>query len=183
MFNLANVSVDGVNFHGVSPYWFYSTFHHPAYYDAITYNNSTMVPVVHPLYYAILAMAQTIRTGSDLIGVNITESTNELIKVWAVFNDATQTVRVVVIHKDLNSTQPANITINVSGSDDSSVAKVTRLVAPSPYSQFNVTLAGQTFDGSEDGTPVGSYAYETVSGSNGMYSFAVQPLTVAFFEL
>jgi len=121
--------------------------------------------------------------GSNIVPVDITQSTNELIKIWSVINNETQTVRVVVIHKDLNATQAASVTINISNASNSAPARLTRLMAPSPYSFFNVTLAGQTFDGSLDGSPVGAYFYETITGSNGAYSFSVPPLTVAFLEV
>jgi len=54
MFNIANVGVDGVNFHGNGQ----------SAYNAVSYNSSSNVPIVHPLYYAIYAMAQTISTGT-----------------------------------------------------------------------------------------------------------------------
>eukprot|EP01102_Stenamoeba_stenopodia_P007627 TRINITY_DN2143_c0_g1_i2.p1 TRINITY_DN2143_c0_g1~~TRINITY_DN2143_c0_g1_i2.p1 ORF type:complete len:300 (-),score=40.39 TRINITY_DN2143_c0_g1_i2:283-1182(-) len=174
MFNLANVSADGVNFHNSGQ----------AYYNAISYNSSSSdVPSVHPLYYAIYAMAKTIGTGAKLVPYNITQSTNEMIKIWSVVNDDNQTIHVVVIHKDMNATQPATITLSLAN-DYQSTAQLTRLTAPSVTSEYGLNFAGQTFDGSQDGYPVGEETYTTVTmNSNRQFVFTLDPLSVAFLEI
>lgn len=50
---------------------------------------------------------------------------------------------------------------------------LSRLIAPTPESIFNVTLAGQTFDGSLDGKITGTLATETVAAHGCKYSFSM----------
>jgi hypothetical protein len=57
-----------------------------------------------------------------------------------------------------------------------STATVTRLEAASYSSTTGVTLGGQTFDGSPDGTIQGTLTKETYTGTNGVFQFNM-PLT------
>jgi len=98
-------------------------------------------------------------------------------------NDKDQYVRIVVIHKDLQASESATITISMTGSYEST-ASLTRLVAPSVTSQFGLNLAGQTFDHSQDGTPLGEKTSDSINvNGEGQFVFTIDPLSVAFLEV
>ena len=88
--------------------------------------------------------AQTVQNKAQLLPVSLTTQAN--IKAWATI-DGKQTVRLLLLNKDQNASGAISIALTAYGQ-----ATVTRLMAPSYSSTAGVTLGGQTFDGSADGT-------------------------------
>jgi len=173
LFNYVNIGVKGVNFHGGSG----------GYYTSFAYSSPTStIPEVRPIYYGQFLFAQAIRANSRLIDANVTHTTNELVKVWAVRDGDNQDIRIVVVHKDITTKVPATVTIKLSGSYQNSASLLT-VEAPSPYSQTGITIGGQTFDGTQTGAPVGNQKTVTVTGSSNSYSFTVLPSSIALLTV
>lgn len=150
------------------------------------HNTSEDVPYVQPLYYGLWAFNTFIANRAQLYSVSVA-STNNYIKVWySVADDGTG--RVMVIHKDMAATVPADVTINLPSSLRlSSPATLLRLT-PGPagvYANDGLSFAGLTYDGSTDGNPRGTLAPEYVqpNAAHTAYSFTVTPLSLVVLEL
>jgi Glycosyl hydrolase family 79 C-terminal beta domain len=178
MFSLAQVGVRGVNFHSATG----------AAYTPFRFSNQNIrtgntwgwgpvfTATVNPLYYGILLFNQATANSARLLPVNTTTQGN--IRVWATL-DAQQVVRVVVLNKD--SALRGKVRIQLSSSRSPGV--LTRLRAPSVNATDGVTLAGQTFDGTVDGLPLGPYTSEQVMPQNGSYTLDLPPASAALLTL
>jgi hypothetical protein len=109
--------------------------------------------------------------------VTLTTPTQANIKAWATI-DANQTIRLLLLNKDQNASGPVSIALAGYGQ-----ATITRLTAPSFSSTTGVTLAGQTFDGSADGTPQGTAYSEIAQPSSGVYTIALPAVSAALITL
>jgi len=167
MFELANAGVDGVNIHtGNGGAYALFTFDRP------TATSGFVLTSVRPSYYGLLFFQQAAPAGSRLVAVSTTTSAN--LKVWCS-EDASRVLRVAAINKD----QAAGGTLQLQV-PSSSAASLVRLQAPSLESQTGVTLGGQTFDHSPDGTLQGVESTETVVPAvDGSYTFVLPPLSAA----
>jgi len=62
-----------------------------------------------------------------------------------------------------------------------------RLTAPSVTGEFGVSLAGQTYDNSPDGNPIGNWTEESVApdvvDGNSLYSFNVAQLSAIMMQI
>jgi len=174
LFNYVNIGVRGVNFHGGSG----------GYYTSFAYSSPTsQIPEVRPIYYGQYLFAQAIKSNSRLINTTVTHTTNELVKVWAVHDGTNQDIRIVVVHKDIATSTPATVTINLTGGSFSNSAQLIRLIAPSPYSQTGITIGSQTFDGTQTGAPVGQQVTTPVTGNNGSFTFSLPPASIAMLTV
>jgi hypothetical protein len=79
----------------------------------------------------------------------------------------------VLLNKDEGAT--GNVSVSIHGYDH---AQIYRLSAPSYQSTTGVSFAGQTFDGSGDGTIQGTQIVETVDAENGLFQISM-PVTSA----
>ena len=120
---------------------------------------------INPLYYGLLLFADTVQNGAQLLPVTLTTTAN--IKAWATI-DANRTIRLLLLNKD--QTASGLISISLAGYGQ---ATVTRLTAPSYSSITGLTLGGQTFDGTPDGTLQGTPTSEFVQPSGGVYTISV----------
>lgn len=175
LFVHASASVQRWNFHGCPE----------GAYTAIAYNQSEQdVPDVRPLYYGMLAFTMATRLQAALLEAAVTTS-NELIKAHASVNDAGDFV-VTLIHKDVAAKVSASVEISLPAEAGTGAGSLIR-VAPdsgSPFAHHGIKIAGQTFDGSTDGRPVGTFSPEAVArSSDGSYAFALAPGTIAIFVL
>jgi hypothetical protein len=137
-------------------------------------------PDVRPLYYGMWAFASASRGGARLVAATVNTS-NPLIKVWALQQSPTE-LTVLVIHKDAAAAAPARVSVAPPPGHAVSAAggALARLIAPSVLSRYGVTFAGQTFDGSTDGFPVGARVTEPVAVSaTGELAFALAPASAA----
>jgi hypothetical protein len=136
LFNLANVGVDGIDFH---------TLPH-AGYELATYHygGGTWSAFVHPEYYAALMFDQAAPPGSALLGVSAPSGP---LKVWATRTPAGST-HVVLINKSITDAQTISLVM-----PQQNPLSVEWLMAPSAYATNGVTLGGQTF-GSQTTTGV-----------------------------
>lgn len=100
---------------------------------------------VQPGYYGMLFFAQFAGAQGRWLATQL--ETSVRLRVWAVRDERNQSVRVAVIHRDPGQSG----TVNVQLPAGMRQAVVTRLTTTAP-----LRLAGQTFDGSRDGRPIGT---------------------------
>jgi hypothetical protein len=81
---------------------------------------------------------------------------------------------VVVINKDEKAT--GDVQIHLPGY---TTGTVRYLSAPGYASTNGVTLGGQTFDGSTDGTIQGQQVTTTITGQDGAFTLPNMPITTA----
>src|SRR5262249_27376102 len=116
MFELANVGVDGVNWHGANA----------CTYCAFTFgtaggggNNIYTLQQVNPLYYGMLFFQLATGNNSKLLPVKLGK-TKANLKVWSTI-DQNNAVHVVILNKDESFS--GNIAVSLSGRG---TAQVTR---------------------------------------------------------
>lgn len=172
MFEYANAGIDGVNWHGTSN----------CNYCAFSFGVQTLagkrlytLQQVNPLYYGLLFFHQATANGAKLLPVALTSTPN--IKVWATV-DLAGVTHVAILNKD--EAFSGTVAINLPGHAQASVS---RLVAPGYQSVAGISFGGQTFDGSMDGTLVGSPIVEAANPSNGVYAITVQPVSAVLLTV
>ncbi len=175
-FSYANAGVSGVNF--FSP----GDPNQPNAYTPFDFTftqgsggNIYAVRNINPLYYGLLMFAQAVQNKADLLPVSLTTSAN--VKVWATI-DGTQTIRLLLLNKDQSAT--GAISVSLAGY---SQANITRLMAPSYSSTTGVTLGGQTFDGSTNGSPQGAAYSEITQPASGAYTVAMPAVSAALLTI
>lgn len=128
---------------------------------------------VRPIYYGMLMFAQGIQDNAAPVLVTTVTNGSHNVKIWATL-DQHRRARIVVIEKDLDSGSQT-VAINL-GRDFHREAKLTRLVTHSSQgvaATNQVFLAGQTFDGTKDGRPVGHVQHFNVRPHDGVYTITV----------
>ena len=168
MFHLTNVGVDGVNI----------VTDEGDDYDLFGFTTTSApyrISFIAPEYYGTLVFQQATQNKSKLLPVTLSTSSN--ISVWATV-DASNTARVLVINKDESASGNINITLSGFGN-----GTLSRLAAPSVSSKTGVTWAGQTFDGSPDGTIQGTESSTTVVPNLNMYTFSISPTSAALLTV
>jgi hypothetical protein len=168
LFNLASIGLDGVNI----------ASDEGNDYDLFGFTSNSApyhISFIHPEYYGLLAFQQATQNGSKLLPVTVTTSKN--ISVWATV-DGSNTVRVLVINKDQSASGEVSITLTGFGN-----GTLSKLVAPSVSSKTGVTWAGQTFDGSTDGTIQGTESSATVMPNSNVYTFSIAPTSAALLTV
>lgn len=175
LLSVAKVGVSMWNFHGGPSSGFYS----PIIFPNLPHNT---VPEVRPLFYGMWMSSVATQNGS-VPWLYSTESSNSFIKAH-VLQDSTGKFRVVVIHKDLYTNVSALVNIIPSDGYSGNDARLLRLLSTgnSATATAGVTFAGQTFDNSQDGMPLGSQISERVVPVNGVLSFTLPPRSAAILE-
>ena len=172
MFEYASIDADGVNFHGTGgcPYCQFSfgTFFTPG-------GNVFALQYVNPLYYGLLLFQTATQNAVKLLPVTVGSGPN--VKVWAT-QDSKNVVRVVVLDKDLAFA--GDVAVSIPGF---TTAKVLRLSAPSYMATTGTTFNGQSFDGSLDGSLVGTPDSEVLTASGGSFNVPVQPASAVLLTL
>jgi hypothetical protein len=168
MFNYVNDGMDGVNWHSGQ-----GTAYQLVQFNLNTSGGMTSYTIaqVNPLYYGLLIFAQMAGRGAQLLPV--TETTNANVSIWATV-DNTSTAHLVVINKDEQAT--GNVQITLPGYTTATV----RYLSAADYSATNgVTLGGQTFDETPDGTIQGQLATTTIAVQDGIFTLPNMPITSA----
>jgi Glycosyl hydrolase family 79 C-terminal beta domain len=169
MFNMANVGVDGVNFHMLpgSHYQLFTVSHSAA---------GTWQAFVHPEYYGLMMFAQAFPPGAQLLRVSAPRGP---VKVWAT-RDQNGTIRVTLINKDAGIAH--DISLPLPGTQNQ--ASLETLSAPSVSSTSGVTIGGQSF-GAETttGTLPGPLSTTPVAPSGGVYTVALPAGSAALLTL
>ncbi len=168
MFNVANLGIDGVNWHsGQGTYYQLFQFNDHASGGKHTFT----VAQVNPIYYGLLVFAQMGGRGAKLLPV--TTLTDANVSIWATV-DKNSTAHVVVINKDETAT--GNVHITLPGYTTGTV----RYLSAANYSATNgVTLGGQTFDESPEGTLRGQLVTTTITANDGVFILPNMPITSA----
>jgi hypothetical protein len=167
MFQLAQVGVDGVNWEASD-----GNYCNPFTFAISSSGGTTTFALssLNPLYYGLLFFQAAVGNGSQLLSVNATTPAN--LTAWAT-TPAGGTPRLTILNKD--ESLAGNVQVNMPGYSN---ATVFRLTAPSYQSFTGVSFAGQTLDGSTDGTLQGQLAGETISGVRGVF-YVSMPVTSA----
>jgi len=173
MLSMAEINVSGIN------------FHHGGYYTNFAQNATHPdVPVARALFYGMWFFAQTVRTKSVALTPTNTNSTNELIIPHAFLDLINGTLRIAVVHMDISTKEDVDVVVHVDDfSAYSDKADLVKYEGPSPFSMYGLSIGGQTFDGSQDGTPIGTRTPTPVTGKNGVYSFTLSPATAGLLEI
>jgi hypothetical protein len=87
-------------------------------------------------------------------------------------------VRIALINKD--KTANVTATIDLSGYG---IGTLTRLLASSYQAKTGITLGGQTFDGSKDGTLQGAPTSESVTPRGAVYWVPMPPTSAALLTV
>jgi hypothetical protein len=167
MFELANAGVDGVNWEASD-----GNYENPFSFKigqsagTATYTLSS----INPRYYGFLFFQAATGGGAQLLPATLATPAN--LKVWATIPNGSKP-RVAIINKD--EVLAGTVRVTMPGY---SRAQVIRLAAPSYTSLTGATFAGQTLDGSVDGTLQGTWTQQTISGTSGVFSLSM-PVTSA----
>lgn len=137
------------------------------------WNTAATPPAVEPRYYGMLFFAQFAAAQGQWLPMQVESSAR--IKAWAVRDARNQSVRVAVINHEASTSG----TVALQLPDGLRQAVVTRLTSSEP-----LRLAGQTFDGSRDGRPVGTaYGEILEADGNGQLLLAMGAASAALLTL
>lgn len=169
-FTLAQGGLAGINFHGGG------RGHYSAIQDDT--DDKNVVPTfirAMPTYYGLLVFQQTIRDDARLLPVKLDTTRN--VKIWAV-RDAADHVRALIINKEMT---PADITLDL-GQTSLRKATLKRLEAPALAVSEGLRWAGQTFDDTPDGQPVGPLQIETAPLQDQNLTLRAAPTSAVLVE-
>lgn len=139
---------------------------------------------VNPTYYGMLMMNRILRgDNSRVFKVALDNSwatsSSDVIKTWGVKRDDDSEVTFVAIHKDpLVGSVSIDVNVPTLSGCANPTGFVTRMTGVSLDAKNGIKLAGQTFDNSGDGKPVGDFVEEIVNGNDGIYTINVDQFTV-----
>jgi len=169
MFEYANIGIDGVNWHSNFDGGAYDLFHFT------TWKNTYLLHQVSPLYYGLLFFSKVAGSGAQL--QTSSTVTNSNIKIW-ITTDNTGKAHLVVINKELATAGNVQITLPGYTKGTASV-----LTASSYLATDGVTIGGQTFDGSTDGSLQGSASTQTLSPTNNVWTIPVAAMSAVEVDL
>jgi Glycosyl hydrolase family 79 C-terminal beta domain len=172
LFEMASVGVDGVHIHmdtddNYGPFLFTV--------DTSVTPHRYSIKTIRPEYYGMLLFQRAAPAGAKLVHANLNTPSN--VKTWATLDDH-RVLRVTLINKDKKSAR--RIVLRASGYG---AATLERLIAPSFDAKTGVTLDGMTFDGSQDGKPLGAPNTESVAPSKGAYEVQLPAASAALLTL
>ncbi|MCD2510972.1 glycosyl hydrolase family 79 C-terminal domain-containing protein [Comamonas endophytica] len=128
---------------------------------------------VGPGYYGMLFFAQFAGAQGRWLATQL--ETSVRLRAWAVRDERNQSVRVALIHRDPGESG----TVDVQLPAGMRQAVVTRLTTAAP-----LRLAGQTFDGSRDGRPIGTaYGEILQADENGQVVLSLPASSAALLTL
>ena len=157
-------------------------------YTAFIYQRlDSDVPTVMPLYYAMRFVTEATRNFAVMVRRE-QKTTNPLIKTFAFREGRGERaeLRLVILHKDYNATTPASVTVSLANQQQpqSAAGHYIVLTASSIVSNFGLTYAGQTYDNSKDGMPIGEFvSTEVQPDSSGRYQVSVQPTSAVLLTI
>jgi hypothetical protein len=171
LFELANAGLDGVNLHGGG-----NSAYTPIEEDVDTKTWKTHQISARPPYYGMLVFAEAVSNGARIIPTNSTESGSPFTKVWAT-QDKSGVIRIVAMNRSLNAQGEFAVTgLQGKGS-------LKKLLAPTPSSKEGLKWAGQTFDESKDGDPLGIQQIDALHSKKGEFTFSLPPASAALLTI
>jgi len=174
MFEFAAAGADGVNWHTGNG-GDYGLFQFSTTSDPSTGLNEYALTQVRPLFYGLQLFEEATTSSGSLLPVNLTTQAN--LKVWALKGEDGH-IRIVVINKD--ETKSGAVTLTIPGY---STGTVSMLLAPSLSSQTGVTLGGQTYDGSVDGTMQGALTSQSINAADNSFTLTMPVVSAAMVTL
>lgn len=210
MFEFANAGVDGVNWHGAHggerittpgatcdvqhvveqapctprPIYAAYTFHFDNQAGRTTYSLDS----VNPLYYGFYFFHLAVPDGAQLLPVTLESPAS--VKVWAT-KDPSGTIRIAVINKDTKFSGDVSIGLPRRGDAKSLLLSDAHGYAGTIYYPTGkavvgitgITIGGQTFDGSTDGSIQGKQTVGVIHSGNGIYKMKMQPASAVLLTL
>jgi Glycosyl hydrolase family 79 C-terminal beta domain len=140
------------------------------------FSSKYAVREIQALYYGMLFFAEATAHQGRLLPVTLNTSAN--LKAWATLDPTNGDVNIAIINKD--KTASGSVQLTVPGYKR---GLVKRLLAPSFSSITGITIGGQTFDGSQDGKPVGTAYGEFTRSQNGTFEVSVGPTSAFLLTL
>lgn len=213
MFEFANAGVDGVNWHGANggvrdvapgdtclvqgvtyqapctPRPIYAPWTFNIQHTNGGYPLSYTLDSVNPLYYGLYFFHLAVPDGAQLLPVTL-QSPN-YVKVWAT-KDTSGTIRIAIINKDTSFSGDVAISLPGYGNATTlTMADTTGYTGTIYYANnttvigtTGITIGGQTFDGTVDGTIQGTQTLGSISPSgNGVYTVTVEPGTAVLLTV
>ena len=184
-FAYAQDGVSGVNFFNAhsNP----NDLHYYSPFDFTYSGGKYSVHDINPLYYGMLMFAQAVQSSAQLLPITLSQNGTIIynITAWATI-DSGNTIRLLLLNKDVNAS--GNVTVSLTGYGN---ATITRLMAPLYSSKKGLTIgcledgqpAGQTFDGTPDGTLQGIPCSETVEPVDGVYTVSLPNVGAALVTI
>ena len=162
-FQLASIGAVGLNFHTPG-----------SYYGVFTASGTSAG--VQPLYYGMRLFSIAVPAGAALAGATVSPPLDRLHD-WATVGPDGQT-RVALLNLDPG--HGGTVTVKVAGA---SAATAIRLHAATIDARDGITLGGQTWDGSTDGSPQGIAVTESLPVSQGTSTIPLPPLDAVVVTL
>ena len=134
------------------------------------------VPDVRPLFYAMWVVSEATASGATVMEAPVTSS-NPLIKAWGLRSG--DEWRVVFVHKDPAAASAASVVVEAAPGGGAGGGALLRHSAANVTAKYGVSYAGRSFDGTENGEPVGAFSPEPVARVGGKFSFSLPPGTAA----
>jgi hypothetical protein len=160
-FELASVGAVGLNFHTPSNY--------------AVFTNDTGMLVVKALYYGMRLFSLATAAGGKLLPTTVT-TTSRAHAFATLGSDGA--VRVAIL--SLDAADGGTVTLHVAGVTSASLV---RMHGPAIDATTGITLGGQTWDSSTDGTPLGSPTIEAPELRAGTIAVALPPLDAVVVTL
>lgn len=156
LFEYAGAGVTGVNLQCIN-----RAFYAPFRFDR---RGGARTVLVGPSFAGLLLAAEALRPGARLLP--LTGGLPRGIRAWAT-RDREGAVRVVLLNEG-DAAARLGLVVR-GGSGQAPEAELARLTAPALAATTGVRLAGQTYEGTADGGPVGERRTELVPARQGAY--------------
>jgi len=178
---LAKGGVDGINIFGDSKNQYYTMFTFNTVTGTSGQNTYTLNYVL-PQYYGVLMFQEATQNAAKFLPVTTTATGNQVVYGWL---DASNTIRILVLNKDETGTGTVSFTLPTGYSSGTvkRLLEATPNMTPSYLSTAGVTLGGQSFDTSTDGTIQGSAYVETIAPAGTTYTVAMPVTSAALITL
>jgi hypothetical protein len=176
--NYAQAGASGINVFSIAAASYYSpfVFGHTGTNPSYTYSISR----INPLYYGMLTEAIMLQSNAALIPVTLT--TSKHIKAYAT-KDSANNIRLLIINKEETTSGDGNVVLTMTGGGNASLWKLLATGGNTAYAVSDytttggvpdqITIAGQTFKGSTDGTLQGTASHPTVVPTGSTYTINV----------
>lgn len=167
---LADAGLDGINLHSVR------TNAYSVIREDVDKGTGRTTITVNAPYYGMLVFAEAVARQARFVPVSTSGAGK--VKLWATL-DRRGALRVVAINKD--ATDAGDVMLKVG--TPFSGAAVKRLEAASIEATRGIRYAGQTFDDSADGNPIGALLEEKLPVADGGVHFRVAPASAVLVTL
>lgn len=132
---------------------------------------------VAPNYYGMRMFMQATQDSARLVNLTLTNRNGRNVKAWATI-DAQHIVRVVLINKDRSFTGPIELALK-----DYAAPASYALMAPEFNAASGISYAGQSFDNTPDGNPVGKLSTPPLPATApGHYSYSFGDVGAVLLE-